>query len=315
MIGYYVHHVGSGHLDRARVVAREISLPVVGLSSLPRPPDWPGDWVQLARDDPGDERDRMSALSAWILRSGPSLVVAAASSEVAVLAKLHGVPVVSTVLPGRSEDEDHLLGYGVSTALVAAWPAAATAMLPGLPRRMAARVQHVGAISRFPVAAPRDERRAGPWRVTVLLGPGGDSQSATALDQARATTPGWEWSVLGRDEGWSADPFAVLCDADVVVCRAGQASIADVAAARRPAMVVPAAHRHEQWITARTLEAGGWPVRVEAGFPRSDWASHLHAVRLMDGRGWAGWCDGRAAGRMAAVLIGEHNRKPVVASV
>ena len=37
VIGYYVHHVGAGHLHRARAVAQRTSSTVTGLSSLPRP--------------------------------------------------------------------------------------------------------------------------------------------------------------------------------------------------------------------------------------------------------------------------------------
>ena len=51
MIGYYVHHVGAGHLNRARAVALRAEVTVTGLSSLPMPADWPGPWVQLERDD------------------------------------------------------------------------------------------------------------------------------------------------------------------------------------------------------------------------------------------------------------------------
>lgn len=37
MIGYYVHHHGSGHLHRARSLAAVLGRPVTGLSTLPRP--------------------------------------------------------------------------------------------------------------------------------------------------------------------------------------------------------------------------------------------------------------------------------------
>src|SRR5688500_16062443 len=51
MIGYYVHHHGTGHLLRALTVSPLLPGPVAGLSSLPRPDSWVGPWVQLPRDD------------------------------------------------------------------------------------------------------------------------------------------------------------------------------------------------------------------------------------------------------------------------
>ena len=51
MIGYYIHHQGRGHLNRAMAIAAALDQPVTGLSSQPRPAAWVGDWVELARDD------------------------------------------------------------------------------------------------------------------------------------------------------------------------------------------------------------------------------------------------------------------------
>ncbi len=337
MIGYYVHHVGNGHLHRACSVAAALGVPVTGLSSLPRPPDWLGDWITLPRDDErqasGDVtaggrlhwapthdpglRARMSLVSSWIDVAAPDLVVVDVSAEVAVLARLHGVPVVSFVLPGHRDDEAHLLGYGVSSALVAAWPSSAAGMLQGLPTPLAARVEHLGAISRFPVS-PERERPPGPLRVTVLSGGGGGGPTREVVEAARSATPGWTWTVLGGPGGeWVRDPLPVIRDADVVVCQAGQNTIAEVAAARRPAVVVPADRPHdEQLATARTLAAGDWPVLVESEFPVDGWQARLDRAARLDGQAWENWCDGRGAERMAAVVrrvVDEHDVRPVVA--
>ncbi|MDF2492882.1 MAG: hypothetical protein K0Q58_1460, partial [Microbacterium sp.] len=50
MIGYYVHHHGRGHLHRATAIAAALGIPVTGLSSLPRPAEWTGDWIELPLD-------------------------------------------------------------------------------------------------------------------------------------------------------------------------------------------------------------------------------------------------------------------------
>ncbi|QGA07532.1 hypothetical protein [Nocardioides sp. dk884] len=162
MIGYYVHHQGRGHLHRALAVQQALDEPVTVLSSLAPPTGHPGDWVHLDRDDLGIEpreptaggrlhwvpvgddglAARMQQLSAWLATARPRLLVSDVSVEVALLARLHGVPVVGVVLPGRRDDAAHLLGFDVADRLVAMWPPTATpAMLPGLPARVVRRVE------------------------------------------------------------------------------------------------------------------------------------------------------------------------------
>ncbi|GAA3540420.1 glycosyltransferase [Aeromicrobium flavum] len=319
MIGYYVHHVGSGHLHRATALARVLDEPVTGLSSLPRPAAWAGDWVELERDDltaetAGDTADgflhwapygdpglrrRMAAIAAWIGDADPALLVSDVSVEVALLARLHGVPVISVVLPGDRTDRAHQLGYAASRELVSFWPARAEGMVTGVGDRL----HPLGGLSRFPLTeAPR--RPSARRRVVVLNGRGGGGPTDAQLDEARRQTPAWEWEILGGSDGpWLADPFPSICDADVVLTHAGQNAIAEVAAARRPAVVVPADRPHdEQRTTAAVLAATHWPAVVEPVFPDTGWAERLDRAAALDGGAWAAWCDGRAAERFAEVV-------------
>ncbi|MET1133179.1 MAG: glycosyltransferase [Aeromicrobium sp.] len=319
MIGYYVHHQGSGHLHRATALAAVLDVPVTGLSSLPRPTGWAGEWIELERDDqwadePGDTADdhlhwaplgepglraRMAAISAWIAHARPAALVSDVSVEVALLARLHGVPVVSVVLPGDRGDRAHRLGHAASSALVAFWPEEAEGMVRGV----ADRLHRIGAVSRFPVRDVPVGRHVPGRRVVVLGGRGGGGLTDAHLEPARAQTPGWEWEVLGGDGPWLADPFPSICDADVVVTHAGQNAIAEVAAARRPAIVIPADRPHdEQRTTARALAAGAWPVLVEPEFPTTGWAERLERAAGLDGARWARWCDGRAPERFATLV-------------
>ena len=91
LIGYYVHHVGHGHLHRASAVAQALGEPVTGFSSLPAPAGWPGPWIELERDDGNGEdvertardrlhwvpighrglRSRMAEIASWIGTSHP----------------------------------------------------------------------------------------------------------------------------------------------------------------------------------------------------------------------------------------------------
>ncbi|NPC98985.1 glycosyltransferase [Nocardioides sp. zg-DK7169] len=340
MIGYYVHHQGRGHLHRALAVQEALGEPVTVLSSLEPPPDQRVGWVRLERDDlgvePGDEggresRDvtargrlhwvprgdtglaaRMQQVSAWLVAARPRLLVADVSVEVALLARLHGVPVVGVVLPGRRDDAAHLLGFDVADRLVGMWPPEVTpAMLPGLPAPVVRRVHAVGALSRRPVVEP-GTRRPGPPRVVVLGGAGGSQISEAALAEAMRSAPGWEWRVCGPPGPWVEDPHALVRDADVVITHAGQNAVAEVAAARRPAVLVPQERPHEeQRVSAAAIRAGGWPVLVEQDLPTTGWAERLTRAAALDGTRWATWCDGAAAQRFAAVLAPERAGEPV----
>ncbi|ANH38064.1 undecaprenyldiphospho-muramoylpentapeptide beta-N- acetylglucosaminyltransferase [Nocardioides dokdonensis FR1436] len=341
-VGYYVHHHGSGHLHRAGALARELAgrdVVPTGLSSLARPAQWPGEWVALPRDDapePGlddpatrgpDARGRLhwaprghtglrarhARIAAWLDAARPDVVVVDVSVEVALLVRLHGVPVVGVVLPGVRDDAAHRLGHDVADALVGLWPADATGILLDVDPAVERRVRAVGGLSRFPVEAgdPVD-RRPGPPRVLVLGGSGGDAWSEGDLERAVAAAPTWDWQVLGGTRGaWVADPRAAVRAADVVLTHAGQNALAEVAALRRPAVVVPAPRPHdEQARTGAALVAGPWPAVVLDALRGPGWPGALERARTLDGAAWAGWCDGRAAARFADIVLATA-REPV----
>lgn len=331
MIGWYVHHQGRGHLHRAQTVAALLharsGLEVTGLSTLPRPADWPGPWQQLPPDDAaagGPDRpvdptaggalhwvplgdpgiaDRAAVLSAWLVTTRPDLVVVDVSVEAAALVRLHGVPVVSVVLPGERTDPAHLLGLRLSTAVVACWPEGLPGMLPGLPTDMAARVHAVGAVSRVPVLDPRPARRPGRPRVALLQGRGGGALTDLTGDALARLAPEWAWTELGGGGGWVEDPGAVLRDSDVVVANAGQNSLAEIASCRTPAVVVAADRPHaEQATTAGVLAAAGLPAVVVDRLPEDGWSHLLERARQLEGDDWSRWSDGRGAERFAAVV-------------
>lgn len=318
MIGYYIHHHGSGHLHRARAIAQAWGPQITGLSSLPCPADWPGQWVHLADDTPADPdadltahgqlhwvprrhpglRQRMGAVSAWMVAAEPSVLVCDVSVEVAMLARLHGIPVVTVVQPGTRTDSPHLLGYGVSDALMAMWPESAD-IRTGLPSYLLSRIRYLGGLSRFPTAETAPVRRKS---VAVLWGRGGDDLAGETLAAARAHSPGWTWTILDG-QTWNPEPFSVISSAQVVVTHAGQNAIAETAAARRPAVVLPQPRPfQEQHVTARALQDPRWPATVVDHLPDHRWTDVLEHTAALDGGAWSQWCDGGAAERAVQLL-------------
>lgn len=320
-VGYYVHHVGHGHLHRALALREELlarGQVVTALSSLPAVAGVP--WVRLPADDDGAPpvdptaggrlhwaplrhaglRDRTAAISAWITRCRPSVIVSDVSQEVTLLARLHGIPVVSVVQPGRREDPAHVLGFDVAQRLVGFWPSGVRPA--ALPAHLAARVEPLGAMSRFAPGGSGGRDPGGP--VVVLGGSGGATAwTTTELERLQAAARR-EVVVLGHGGDWVDDPDQVLRGASVAVVQAGQNAVAEVAAARVPAVVVPARRPHdEQDATAATLAGGPFPVVVLPTLRHHDWPRLLDRVAALDGRAWASWCDGGAARRFADVVL------------
>jgi glycosyl transferase family 28 len=322
MIGYYVHHQGKGHLHRAIAITRELGMRVTGLSSLPPPDEWDGEWVQLARDDDdpfevdpdarghlhwvpehcAGLRSRTAAISDWIQRNDPELMVVDVSVEVALLARLHGVPVVTMVLPGVREDHPHQLVHGIARRVIAPWPVDVHGMLAGISEDDQ-RLAHVGGLSRFDGRPVRAKPQDDALRVTMMIGRGGNDADPAAIEHARAATPDWTWTVLGVDS-WNEDPWEALMRADVVVAHAGQNSIAEIAAARRPAIIIPQERPFgEQEAMAVTLRRDGrFPVVALESFPTSGWPGLLELAARLDGDRWKLWNDGAGAARAAEVI-------------
>lgn len=329
MIAYYVHHQGSGHLHRAAAIAAATRTPVVGLSGRPAPEGWTGDWVDLPADTGGVTTDvTAGGVLHWAPRRHPGLrarmgliggvlararlVVVDVSVEVTLLARLHGVPVVVVAQPGDRSDRPHRLAYDLAERLVAPWPARPA---PGWPETWVAKTRHVGAVSRFDGRTPAP---AGTGRrVLAAWGSGGLDVGPGQLRSAAAATPDWEWDVIGPAapggadpanltwSGWAADVWPRLCAADVVVTHAGQNALAEVAAARRPAVVVPQDRPHgEQRATAEALARAGIGTPVGAWPAPADWPGLLDVAARRGGSDWARWSAGDGAERAAAVLDG-----------
>jgi len=321
VIGWYVHSHGRGHAQRLGCVAAHLQTPVTALSSLPRPDGFAGEWLRLADDLPRSdpERDptaggtlhwaprhhpglleRSARIVEWVARTRPALVVVDVSVEVAVLVRSLGVPVVVAGMRGHRGDRAHRTAYDLADALLAPWPAEYAEPWPA---GWLAKTWHVGALSRLD---GRPSRPApGERRVAVLWGEGGSDVTAADVAAAQQATPGWTWDVLGLGGPRVADPWSVLQAADVVVTHGGQNALAEVAAARRPAVVVPQSRPYdEQRANAAALDRAGLAL-VRATWPSPDaWPSLLERAVGLDVSAWTRWSDGAGASRAAALLDG-----------
>lgn len=336
MIGWYVHHHGSGHLQRLATVRPHLRHQVTVLSSLERPANWDGDWVQLPWDvtgspDPSSQQmpsvtdagsgrcpdpdvtahgalhwaplsvpgfaDRMRRIANWVSDNEPDAFVVDVSVEVTALVRLLGVRTATVLMPGDRADRPHRLGQDLADLLLGPWPAGAHAV----PAGVASRVVAVGAFSRFdgfdlPGLEPV------PGRVLVLIGSGGGAPDPDTIDRARSSAGG-DWVVRGGRWPHSPDLWTELAEAEVVVCFAGQNSVAEIAAARRPAVVVAAARPYgEQAATVRALQRLGIAVPVDDWPQPHQWRTLFDRAARGGGAAWSRWNPGDGAHRMAAAI-------------
>lgn len=318
MIGYYAHHQGRGHATRATTIARHLRRPVTGLSTLPEPAGWPGDWVRLPDDRAAEPevptasgvlhwaplghaglRARMALIAAWVERARPSVLVCDVSAEIALFARLMGVPVVVVAMRGDRTDRAHTNAYDAASVLLAPWVPALHE--PGWPSAWTDKTVFTGAFSRFddlarPAVMP--DRR----HVLVLWGGGGTDIGPAELRAARAATPGWRWT-LRTPSTPSPDLWTELARASVVVTHGGENAVAEVAAARRPTVVVAQRRPHdEQRATVAALARADLCATAEAWPEPRAWPGLLAGAMARGGDGWARWNPGDGARVAARVL-------------
>lgn len=332
MIGYYAHHHGSGHLTRMRSIARALDEPVWGLSAVPAPEGWSSGWTELARDDaPAGANDdptahgvlhwvprgqaglaeRSAQLALWAAERRPRALVVDVSVEVAVLARLCGVPTVVVAMPGHRGDRAHQLAYDTADALLAPWPKGAHDS--GWPDSWTDKAWFVGGLSRFDSlidqalvgssSALGAIKPTAPRTVLLVWGSGGRTTTAAEVEAAQAATPSWTWVERCPGTHSARDLWQDLQLADVVVSHAGQNAVAEVAAARRPAVIVAQPRPYdEQVFTAGCLDR--WRIAVGCSeWPTAEaWPQLLELALLRGGSGWERWSTGQGARHAAEHL-------------
>jgi hypothetical protein len=316
-LGWYVHHHGAGHRQRFLATQGFLGEDVVALSSLPVPASFDEHrWHQLPMDAPADDhgdataggalhwvplhhpglRARMAAVARFIDDARPDAMVVDVSVEVALYARLMGIPVIWIGQRGVRVDDPHRAVYRFAR-LVVPWTRALRGSTPGLP----ADTRYSGAFSRLDdrsVTPPSGDRRA-----LVLIGRGGDSVSTAQIEAARAATPDWHWT--RPDDADDPDVlWRALMDADVVVGTGGRNVVAEVAAARRPLVCIPQERPFgEQVDQARALQSAGLAESLPA-WPRGpEWALILGRACHRDPARWALLHDGHGAQRLAHHIL------------
>jgi len=331
-IGYYAHHHGAGHVTRALAIAAAFDGPLTLFGSrLPAHVDLPNvqrcplpadvtpgvagesfaclHYAPLAVDG---LRERMGLLVDWFRRAWPCLLVVDVSVEVALLARLCGVPTIYLRQRGSRFDAAHELAYASASRLLAPYPESLEE--PATPALWRAKTCYAGSLSRYAGQGLDSVRE--PGTVTVIAGHGGTAFNRARLVAAARACPDWHWTVLGpvaQDAtpapanlsflGSVADPAPWLTRAELVVGSAGDSLVAELADLRCRFLCLPDARPFdEQLSTGRLLAAQGLAITCETWPADGDWPGLLTKARGLDPQRWAAVSDGEGARRAAACI-------------
>ena len=282
VIGYYVHHHGDGHRQRALAVAQQAQGRIVligtGLAGrtaavpvLELPDDRPEAASRLpARfaDDPlhyaplrhEGVRRRMAAVADWIVRHEPALMVVDVSVEIALLARLCGIPTVYVRLAGVRNDAPHHQTFRSARSLLAPFDSALDD--PFVPAWVRDKTLYVPGLTTARAVPNPDE-----LSVLVVNGAGGGQLDGGVIAAAAAETPELTWRVIGPIEmpgrpppnltscGWVDDADREIARAGIVVGSAGDGVVSAVLAAGRPYVCLPQSRPYDE----QRNKAGGSP--------------------------------------------------------
>ena len=236
-VGFYVHHQGSGHANRCRLLAARLpeDVPVHVFTSAPAsfagwtrgrvhdlPPDTSSDRdpsldllddavLHYAPVDLPGLQQRMALMASWFAAARPSLFVVDLSVEVALFARLCGVRTALVRLHGHRDDPAHLAAFRLAHRLLAPFPA--TLEDAHTPAWVREKTTYLGAFSRYDdrtetrqaaraqLGIPRSARV-----VTIINGTGGGAQVPAKWQAIAAAAPTWTFRLVGVVEDTGSGP-------------------------------------------------------------------------------------------------------------
>ncbi len=332
-IGYYVHHHGDGHRQRALAIARAAggavtllgtrlagrtgTIPTVDLADDrlsgdafdgrdhgERPPS-----LHYAPIDHEGVRRRVARIAEWIAEARPALMVVDVSVEVAMLARLASVPTVCVRLSGRRDDRPHRDAFTSAAALLAPFHAALDD--DATPDDIRRRTFYAPGLH-LPTAGIEPERDL----VVGVVGRGGGGAEGELWAEAARAVPDRRWRVIGpcsvpadappnlELRGWVDDADRAIAAAGVVVGAAGDGLVGSVIAHRRPFLCIAEPRPYdEQTSKAARLSALGAAI-VAPGWPgMGEWGGLLDRAATLGPAVLASLDVEDGAGRVARWLL------------
>lgn len=334
-IGYYVHHHGEGHRQRACAIVAEapgrFTLIGTGVQNL----SGPFETLELPDDRPVDRdsfdgvdgefarpdalhyapihhdgvRERTRIVASWIAERRPALMVVDVSVEIAMLSRLCATPTIYVRLAGARWDAAHLDAFRGAQALLA--PFDPRCEDDGVPDWVRAKTFYASGLGSF---SPAPERSGDV--ILVAFGRGGSRTTGRNLEDAARATPERQWRVIGPIDGpmpasanldvagWVDHAGDEIVSAGIVVGGAGDGVLGAVAAGGKPYVCIPEDRPFgEQTAKARALNAAGAAVVLNSWPSPARWPEVLQKASALGSRAIAGFHDRHGPAKAVANIL------------
>ena len=240
-IGYFVHHQGRGHAERAASIVNALSadrpvtlfcaradifpplgkhVSIVTIPSLFEAPADAAPALANARTPAtlhcaplgwGSITKAVATIARWFDEARPAVFVTDVSAELAQLARIASIPCITVLQHGDRDDPGHMAAYESAIGILA--PYSETLEQPGRPDWMTAKTHHAPGVGIDPVPADRAEARralglpADADIVLVVAGGGGTGTPGTPLTLGARAEPDSLWLTIGAvEQEWHATP-------------------------------------------------------------------------------------------------------------
>ena len=348
-IAFYLNLQGAGHCRRFEAIAphfpKDCKLAVVGMDAPPRvvvdravaqvsvPGFAPASSAPFVKQQTsedyhgflvnhGDNAAFASAMVAFLSDWKPDLLVCDVGLEASILARMCGIATMYSRQHGRRWDKGHLLAYEWACGLYA--PFAEEMEQADCPGWIREKTFYSGGFSRFSgreraASAPLAYRQK-KLNILIMTGFGGTMITPEEVAQSARANPQWQWHILGQESsrltadnvvvhGVIEDVWPYLCHADLVIANAGHNSVMEIAAARVPAVFIPAPRPFdEQQCKVDVLSRLALGV-VLSQWPQPEaWLDILESARRQSLSQWATLQDAEAPQRTANYIASVAQR-------
>ncbi len=240
-IGYFVHHQGRGHAERAATIVHALptdqpvtlfcaradifpSLPpnadIVTIPSLFEPAGPTAAGLGMVRTPPTLHcaplgwrgiTEAIAIIAQWFAAASPTLFLTDVSAELAQFARIASVPCIPILQHGDRDDPGHMTAYEGAVGVLA--PYAAVLEQPGRPAWMAAKTFHAGGLGVMVTHIDRVAARRTLGLpldgdiVVVIAGGGGEGTPAPPLTLGARAEPESMWISIGEvSHAWHETP-------------------------------------------------------------------------------------------------------------
>lgn len=285
-IGYYIHHHGDGHRQRAMAIAAYAPEYFTLLGTKLAGNCGNFDYIDLEDDKIalGDKQQneylwathytpigvsaikkRIQRITQWIAETEPALIVVDVSVEIAMLARLCSTPTIYVRLTGNRLDAAHIEAFSSASALLCPYHRLLEAN--DTPYWIVKKSQFFSNLTQF-----HNKQNNQQKIITIVLGAGGHDLSLNNLIEIAQQLPDWELEAIGpidtkisprlpknlKLNGWVQNPETYIEKASLIIGSSGDGLLANVIAANKPYICLPQKRPFdEQWAKARRLQEIG----------------------------------------------------------